>query len=200
MQGLVTSRRHYAAGVRRSKAFKEAVGQTLAELARRGVTIAPATVEDTIEQKIRMVASHLGIQERSAWRYFDAGRLADGLAQSARDFETSSAEDGVGKAPMPPLENPELALILGSFPDNLASTGGDLYAAVLNACVNAWMAGHLHGEDGCSGCEGRRSTSGHDWDARMKALLQMQPDVLKWLDRAQWTAALQRNGYGVTRE
>ncbi|MFD7408776.1 hypothetical protein ACFV7R_40430 [Streptomyces sp. NPDC059866] len=34
--------------MRNTKAFKEAVAETLAELARRGVTLTPATVEDTI--------------------------------------------------------------------------------------------------------------------------------------------------------
>ncbi|MFD8726258.1 hypothetical protein ACFV2H_52270 [Streptomyces sp. NPDC059629] len=97
--------------MRNTKAFKEAVAETLAELARRGVTLAPATVEDIIERNVQAVAAQLGIQVRSAWRYFDASVLADSLAQSVREFEASSP-DGVtgggasmsfGKAPLPGL-------------------------------------------------------------------------------------------------
>jgi hypothetical protein len=58
------------------------------------------------------VANQLGIQVRSAWRYFDASARADSLAQSLREFEDSSPDEAV------------------------------------NAAVNAWTAGHLHGEDG----------------------------------------------------
>ncbi|MFF3632234.1 hypothetical protein ACFYXZ_34640, partial [Streptomyces sp. NPDC002164] len=65
--------------MRNTKAFKEAVAQTLAELAHRGVTLAPSTVEDTIEKNINTVADRLGIQVRSAWRYFDASVTADRL-------------------------------------------------------------------------------------------------------------------------
>ena len=45
--------------VRNTKAFKEAVAETLAELARRGVTLTPATVEDTIERNVQAVADQL---------------------------------------------------------------------------------------------------------------------------------------------
>ncbi|MGQ7753670.1 DUF7019 family protein [Streptomyces sp. WC2508] len=54
---------------------------------------------------------------------------------------------------MPPIDNPELALVLAGVPDSLAQSGGDLYATIINVAVNAWMAGHIHGEDGCTGCE-----------------------------------------------
>ncbi|MFE4250638.1 hypothetical protein ACFRU3_14215 [Streptomyces sp. NPDC056910] len=47
------------------------------------------------------------------------------------------------------MDTPELALILASVPDALARSAGDLYAVVINAAVNAWMAGHIHGEDSC---------------------------------------------------
>ncbi|MGX1114669.1 hypothetical protein RKD37_000032 [Streptomyces ambofaciens] len=142
--------------VRNTKAFREAVAETLAELARRGVTLTPATVEDTIERNVRAVADQLGIQARSAWRYFDAAALADTIAHSVKELEDSSADDRAGQAPMPPKDNPELALILAGVPDALAQTGGDLYAVILNVAVNAWTAGHIHGEDGCEGCEGGR--------------------------------------------
>ncbi|WP_394425616.1 hypothetical protein [Streptomyces sp. SGAir0957] len=185
--------------VRNTKAFKEAVAQTLAELARLGVTLAPATVEDTIVKNMTMVAERLGIQVRSAWRYFDAAAMAEGLARSRSSFEESSSEMDVGQAPMPPIDNPELALVLAGVPDSLAQTGGDLYAVIINVAVNAWMAGHIHGEDGCTGCEGSRGPAGHDWQARMRTVTELQPDITKWFDRDVWTRAVNDAGYAVTR-
>ncbi|MFD4975075.1 hypothetical protein [Streptomyces sp. NPDC058424] len=185
--------------MRNTKAFKEAVAQTLTELAHRGVTLAPATVADTIERQITTVSERLGIQVRSAWRYFDAAATADGLAKSLSAYEESSSEKGVGLAPMPPLDNPELALVLAGVPDSLAQTGGDLYAVILNVAVNAWMAGHIHGEDGCTGCDGSRSDVGHDWEARMRTITKMQPDITKWFDRDVWTRAVNDAGYTVIR-
>jgi hypothetical protein len=60
------------------------------------------------------------------------------FAQWSRDrglsaYERSSSDKGVGRAPMPPVGNPELALVLAGVPDSLAQTGGDLYA-VINRC------------------------------------------------------------------
>ncbi|MFJ2008392.1 hypothetical protein [Streptomyces chartreusis] len=185
--------------MRNTKAFKEAVAETLAELAGRGVTLTSATVEDTIERNVQAVAAQLGIQVRSAWRYFDAAALADTIADSVQEFEASSSDKEAGQAPMPPRDNPELTLILAGVPDGLAQTGGDLYAVILNVAVNAWMAGHLHGEDGCEGCEGSRGPSGHDWQARMRTLNEMQPDITKWFDRDVWTRALNSTGFTVTR-
>ncbi|WKX69412.1 hypothetical protein [Streptomyces sp. XD-27] len=185
--------------MRNTKAFKEAVAKTLSELARRGVTARPGAVADTIEQNMRKVAEQLGIQGRSVWSYFDAAALADRIAQQQREFEESSAEAGVGKAPMPPVDNPELAVILAGVPDALEQTGGDLYGVIVNVAVNAWMAGHIHGEDGCSGCKDSRGPAGHNWQARMQAITSMQPDITKWFDRDVWTAALRDTGYSVTR-
>ncbi|MEV3852233.1 hypothetical protein AB0J30_36445 [Streptomyces microflavus] len=185
--------------MRKTKAFKEAVAETLAELARRGVTVAPATVADTIEQQITTVSERLGIQVRSAWRYFDASATADRLAQSLASYEESSSEKGAGQAPMPPIDNPELALVLAGVPDSLAQTGGDLYAVIINVAVNAWMAGHIHGEDGCTGCDGSRGDVGHDWEARMRMISELQPNITKWFDRDVWTAAVNDAGYTVTR-
>lgn len=163
-------------------------------MAHRGVTVRPGTVADTIERNIRTVAERLGIQERSAWRYFDLVGLAASIAQQRQAAEDSSAPGQVGRAPMPPVDNPELALILGGVPDALEESGGDLYSVV----VNAWMAGHIHGEDGCPGCQDKRPT-GTDWQARMAAITAMQPDITKWFNREIWTAALNDTGYGVTR-
>jgi hypothetical protein len=53
--------------------------------------------------------------------------------------------------------------------------------------VNAWMAGHIHGEDGCTGCDGSRGAVGHDWDARMRTITQV------------WTRAVNDARYAVTR-
>ncbi|MFC9627562.1 hypothetical protein ACFTXM_49090 [Streptomyces sp. NPDC056930] len=185
--------------MRNTKAFKEAVAQTLAELARRGVTLTSATVADTIEKHITTVSERFGIQVRSAWRYFDASAMADSLAKNVRSFEESSSEKGVGEAPMPPLDNPELALVLAGVPDSLAQTGGDLYAVIINVAVNAWMAGHIHGEDGCTGCDSSRGDVGHDWQARMRTITEMQPNITKWFDRDVWTAAVNDSGFTVTR-
>ncbi|MER6847078.1 hypothetical protein AB0A81_28210 [Streptomyces flaveolus] len=185
--------------MRNTKAFKEAVALTLAELAHRGVTLAPATVEDTIEKNMNAVAQHLGIQVRSAWRYFDAAALADRLAGSAQAFAEGSSATDAGQAPMPPIDNPELALVLAGVPDSLAQTGGDLFSVIVNVAVNAWMAGHIHGEDGCTGCDGSRGPGGHDWQARMRTITEMQPDISKWFDRDVWTRAVNDAGYTVTR-
>jgi hypothetical protein len=35
-------------------------------------------------------------------------------------------------------------------PDSLTQTGSDLFSVIVNVAVNAWMGGHIHGEDGCS--------------------------------------------------
>ncbi|MGW3955426.1 hypothetical protein ACWEKM_31870 [Streptomyces sp. NPDC004752] len=79
----------------------------------------------------------------------------------------------MGQAPMPPVDNPELALVLAGVPDSLAQTGGDLYAVIVNVAVNAWTAGHIHGEDGCTGCDGSRGPAGHDWQARMRTITEL---------------------------
>ncbi|MCX4624984.1 hypothetical protein [Streptomyces albogriseolus] len=96
-------------------------------------------------------------------------------------YEESSSEKDVGQAPMPPLDNPELALVLAGVPDSLAQTG-DLYAVIINVAVNAWMAGHIHGEDGCTRCTGSRGPAGHDWEARMHTITELQPNITKWFD------------------
>ncbi|GGY20169.1 hypothetical protein GCM10010358_83220 [Streptomyces minutiscleroticus] len=173
--------------------------ETLAELARRGVSVGPATVADTIEKNIGTVAEQWGIQVRSAWRYFDPVAFADRLASNVRAFEESSAERGAGQPPMPPVGNPELAVILAGVPDSLAQTGGDLYGVIVNVAVNAWMAGHIHGEDGCTGCEESRGPAGHDWHKRMRTITELQPDIHKWFDRDVWTRAVNDSGFSVTR-
>lgn len=71
--------------MRNTKAFKEAVAQTVAELARRGVTMDPATVADAIEQNTLRTAEQARIQVRSVWTYFDPSVFADGLRRSLRE-------------------------------------------------------------------------------------------------------------------
>ncbi|MEU6237192.1 hypothetical protein [Kitasatospora sp. NPDC047058] len=182
--------------MRKSKAFKEAAAETLAALARRGVTVRPGTVEDIIEERVTAVAQQLGIQVRSAWAYFNPDVLADAIA---KQHQEGAGDDTAGQAPMPPVDNPELALILAGVPDALAESGGDLYSVIVNVAVNAWMAGHIHGEDGCAGCEGARGDAGHDWEARMATITSLKPDLTKWFDRTVWTAALHDSGFSVER-
>lgn len=61
------------------------------------------------------------------------------------------------------------------------------------------LAGHIHGEDGCTGCDGSRGDVGHDWEARMRTITELQPDITKWFDRDVWTRAVNDAGYAVTR-
>ncbi|MBT2900216.1 hypothetical protein [Streptomyces sp. McG3] len=44
------------------------------------------------------------------------------------------------------------------------------------------MASHIHGEDGCAGCEGSRSDVGHDWEERMQMISELRPNITKWFD------------------
>lgn len=136
---------------------------------------------------------------QSAWRYFDAAALAGNLAEQVHQLETDTDRKDAGLPPMPPPGNPELAVILAGIPDAPAETGGDLYGVVMSAVVNAWMAGHIHGEDGCPGCEGARGEAGHDWTARMTAVTRTVPDVNKWFDRLVWTRALNDAGFTIER-
>ncbi|WP_344441285.1 hypothetical protein [Kitasatospora nipponensis] len=156
-------------------------------------------VEDIIEERMTGVAQQLGVQVRSAWRYFNADALAAAIAKQDQEVRESADSDEAGRAPMPPVANPELALILAGVPDALVESGGDLYSVIVNVAVNAWMAGHIHGEDGCAGCEGARGEAGHDWDARMAAITSLKPDITKWFDRTVWTAALHDRGFSVER-
>ncbi|WP_317620848.1 hypothetical protein [Streptomyces sp. CBMA123] len=185
--------------MRNTKAFKEAAAETLTELAHRGITLRPGAVEDIIEERVTAVAQQLRIQVRSAWTYFNAAALADSIAKQLSEAQEDGEDDEAGQAPMPPVGNPELAVILAGVPDALVESGGDLYSVIVNVAVNAWMAGHIHGEDGCAGCEGSRGDAGHDWDARMAAITSLKPDITKWFDRTVWTAALHDSGFSVER-
>ncbi|MEW1547820.1 hypothetical protein [Streptomyces tsukubensis] len=74
-----------------------------------------------------------------------------------------------------------------------------MYTLVVNVAVNAWMAGHIHGKESCTGCEGSRGSAGHDWPTRMRAITELQPDVGKWLDLDVWPQAVIALGYTVPR-
>ncbi|MFF9667102.1 hypothetical protein ACF1FY_34115, partial [Streptomyces althioticus] len=129
--------------------FQDALGRTLSELARRGVTLGPNGVADAIEQQATAIARRLGIKKREALSRLDTAALAGAIASAAQERE--HADLAVGEGPFPPVDNLELAMILAGVPDALVESGGDLYAVILNVAANAWMAGHLHGEDGCPG-------------------------------------------------
>ncbi|MEV0530885.1 hypothetical protein [Kitasatospora sp. NPDC050463] len=179
-----------------SAPFQKVLGQTLTELARRGVTLGPNGVADAIEQQATAIAAARGIRKREALTHIDPASLAEAVASVARQRE----HDGLvaGEGPFPPVDNPELAMILAGVPDALVESGGDLYSVILNVAVNAWMAGHVHGEDGCSGCDFRGDT-GHDWQARMATLSAAAPDITKWFNRDVWTKALENSGYTLAR-
>ncbi|MFF9492739.1 hypothetical protein [Streptomyces flaveolus] len=100
---------------------------------------------------------------------------------------------------MRPIDNPELAPVLAGVPDSLAQSGGDLFSGIVNVAVNAWMAVHIHGEDGCTGCDGSRGPGGYDWQARMRTVTEMQPDISKRFDRDVWTRAMNDASDTVTR-
>ncbi|MER5888070.1 hypothetical protein ABT160_29985 [Streptomyces sp. NPDC001941] len=182
-----------------SDEFKDALARTLDELVRLGASIESGAVADAIEASIIQAADRLGIQQSAAWRYFDAPDFAALLARQGEEREDIGVTAGPGQAPMPPVDNPEFAMIIASVPNQLAQSGGDLLGVITFVAASAWMAGHLHGEDGCAGCEGNRGSHGHDWDARMKHIEAVSPDVTQWLDRARWTAALHDSGYSVER-
>ncbi|WP_185091822.1 hypothetical protein [Streptomyces sp. 2132.2] len=110
--------------MRNTNAFKKAVAETLAELARRGVTVRAGTVADTIERNFRTVTGQLGSQERSVWRYFDAASIAE-----QRQKAESGAPGQVGREPIPSVDNPELALILGVCPMPGGERRRDLYSS-----------------------------------------------------------------------
>ncbi|MFK0114198.1 hypothetical protein [Streptomyces sp. NPDC091217] len=104
-------------------------------------------------RKVRVLpvpASEFGLQvgPRPLERLVEAfgWYLCRRFAQWSRDrglsaYERSSSDKGVGRAPMPPAGNPELALVLAGVPDSLAQTGADLYA-VINRCRGRRQPGH----------------------------------------------------------
>lgn len=91
-------------------------------------------------------------------------------------------------APMPSEGCPELGLLMAEAADNLHHDGS-LFHAFLELAVNAWMAGHIEGEDHCTGCT-ERGAGGHDWPARQEAVLDLFPNAQAFLHRSIWNAAM----------
>jgi hypothetical protein len=182
--------------MRNTKAFQQAVTDTTAHLNRLGVTgVGPAAIADTIERNITAVSRQLKIKPASAFRYFDAADFAQSIATMAREAEDSYGEGpGIGQPPLPPKHNPEMALLLARFFDSLEECDGNLFAVVVGLIVNAWQAGHIHGEDGCAGCD-FRGPGGHDYTQRMARLRRDLPDYTKWFDPGVFNARLAEAGY-----
>lgn len=180
--------------MRNSKAFQQALADTVEQLAQLEVReVDRDALAGAIERRLVEVSARLGIQPSSALRYFDAGQFARTLAEQAG----SGPRTEVGAPPMPPPDNPEMAVLIGGFLEALAG-GGSLHTAVVNLAANAWMAGHVHGEDGCPGCQAR-GAGGHDYSARMGAIRQNLPDYAKWFDPAVFDARLAETGWHLTR-
>ncbi len=186
--------------MRDTKAFQQAVADTAGHLARLGVTgISRPSIADTIESNITAVSQQLKIKPVSAFQYFDAGDFAQRIAETAREAEDQYGPGpGIGQPPLPPKDNPEMALLIAGFFDALEESGGNLHTVVFNLIVNAWPAGHIHGEDGCTGCD-FRGPGGHDYDQRMARARRDLPDYAKWFDPDFFSARLADSGYELRR-
>lgn len=99
---------------------------------------------------------------------------------------------------MPPVDNPELALILGGVPDTLEESGGDLYSVIVNVAVLA-VDGRAHPRRGRLHRLPGQAARRHRLAARMDTITTMQPDITKWCNREVWTSPLNDTGYDVTR-
>ncbi|MFI6469895.1 hypothetical protein ACIBL5_06470 [Streptomyces sp. NPDC050516] len=91
------------------------------------------------------------------------------------------------KSPRPPTDCPELAFIMACAADDLRAEH-DVFDVILNTAVNAWLAGHIEGEDHCTGCN-ERGPQSHDWEARQKALSVQRPMDLAFFRSSMWHAA-----------
>jgi hypothetical protein len=157
-------------------------------------------IADTIERNITAVSQQLRIQPASALRYFDAKDFAQQIAEMARESEALYGEGpGIGQPPLPPKHNPEMALLIAGFFDSLEECDGNLFPVVLGLIVNAWQAGHIHGEDGCAGCD-HRGPGSHDYAQRMARVRQDLPDYVKWFDPSVFNARLAEAGYELKRQ
>lgn len=186
--------------MKNTKAFQTALQQTMDELARLGVTeVGRVSVGDTIERNITALAQQLGVQTRTAWTYFDPKDFAQAVAEKVTAAKAGGALQE-GEPPFPPYGNPELAVIMHDALDRIAESG-DLFSVLLQVALNAWMAGHIHGEDGCDGCErGGGTPGGHDWEARMRSIKSTSPDIERWLTPDVWNDALKQAGYSLKPE
>ncbi|MCX4827019.1 hypothetical protein OG883_46130 [Streptomyces sp. NBC_01142] len=136
------------------------------------------------------------MQVRTAWNYFDPKDFAQAIAETVASAKSGGGLQQ-GQPPFPPYGNPELALIMHDALDHLAESG-DLFTVLLQVALNSWMAGHIHGEDGCDGCgRGTATPGGHDWEARMRSITAASPDIERWLTPAVWDDALKQTGYSL---
>lgn len=183
--------------MKNTKAFQTALQQTMEELDRLGVSeVGRISVGDTIERNITAVAQQLGVQVRTAWNYFDPKDFAQAIAKKVAAAK-SGGELQQGQPPFPPYGNPELALIMHDALDRLSGSG-DLFTVLLQVALNSWMAGHIHGEDGCDGCaRGTETPGSHDWEARMRSIRAASPDIERWLMPEVWNDALKHTGYSL---
>lgn len=186
--------------MRNTKVFQQAVDDTAGHLARLGVTgVSRPALADTIERNISAVSFQMKIQPASAFRYFNAEDFAEQIAERAREAEHAYGPGpGAGQPPLPPKDNPEMAALIAGFFDSLEESDGNLSAVVSTLIVNAWQAGHLHGEDGCTGCD-FRGPGGHDYNQRMAQLRREVPDYAKWFDPDVFNARFAESGYELKR-
>jgi hypothetical protein len=100
---------------------------------------------------------------------------------------------------MPPVDNPELALLLPVCP-----TPRRKGAATCTRC--SWASSSTRGWPATStertaapDVTAARGPAGHDWNTRTKTITDLQPDITSWFDHEVWTAALHDSGFSVTR-
>lgn len=94
---------------------------------------------------------------------------------------------GHAKSPRPSPDWPELAFILACAAEDVRAKHS-IFNVILNTAVNAWLAGHIEGEDHCTGCN-ERGPQGHDWEERQKALSALRPMDLAFFRPSMWHAA-----------
>lgn len=153
--------------MRNTKAFETAVADTLAELAKRGVTARPGTVAASSKKTSPPYPASFALKcapPDGTWTP-PPGRQPRRPAPAVGGRRRQGCRTG----PHAPVGNPELALLLAGIPDSLEETGGDLYQVLINVAVNACSARHRartrprarvsdtggvgHGECRDNGCE-----------------------------------------------
>ncbi|MHA7956268.1 hypothetical protein ACX9I7_00725 [Streptomyces sp. L500] len=97
--------------------------------------------------------------------------------------DTSTVTTG----PMPSKRCPELGLLMAEAADSL-HRGASLFDTLLELAESAWAAGHIQGEDHCTGCT-ERGAGGHNWPARQDAVLGLFPNARAFTYRSIWGRA-----------